>query len=121
MYYDKFNEQLISFLKQLTICYPQISEFKKITSGLSLLKTMDKKMPAKLFKEHASKFEMQIKKKDEEFFINNNEYEILDSVDKNEFLDFINQLKIVWKDTSEENKDVIWKYLNVLLIISKKI
>jgi hypothetical protein len=120
LYYELFNEKLSEFFKDIIESFPEIIEFKRFKSGLTLLKNVDPKSPQNIFNNYVvTKFNEAIIKKDDSFFLENNDFGIV-STRKDYWIDFINQLKSIWKTIDQENKDVIWKYFQVLLILSEK-
>lgn len=120
LYYELFNEKLSEFFKDIIESFPEIIEFKRFKSGLTLLRNVDPKSPQNIFNNYVvTKFNEAIIKKDDSFFLENNDFGIV-STRKDYWIDFINQLKSIWKTIDQENKDVIWKYFQVLLILSEK-
>jgi len=120
LYYNLFNNKLNEFFTDLITVFPDIKEFQTFQSGLSVLKNVNVKSPQIIFNNHIlNKFKEEILKKDENFFLNEAEYDILVK-ETDYWLDFIKQLKIIWKTMSDENKEIIWKYLHILCILSDK-
>jgi len=119
VYYELFNEKLEEFFKELIVAFPDISEFRKFKSGLTLLKNVNSKTPQIIFNEYvATKFKDALLAKDETFFLDNDDYGI--TVKKDYWNEFIVQLKLLWTNINQNNKDVIWKYLNLLYILNEK-
>jgi len=121
MFYELFNEKLDEFFKDIIVTFPDIVEFKRFKSGLTMLRNVDPRSPQTFFNNYvASKFKDAILSKDDSFFLdNNNDFGIV-STRKDYWVDFINQLKLLWGNISIENREVIWKYLHVLYILSEK-
>lgn len=120
IYYILFNEKLNEFFTDIIAVFPDIKDFKTFKSGLSVLKNINVKSPQIIFNNHIlNKFKEEIYKKDENFFLNEAEYDIL-SKETDYWLDFIKQIKNIWKTMSEENKEIVWKYLHILCILSDK-
>ena len=60
--------------------------------------------------------------RNEEFFLNDNYSSIVNDTDnKQDAWKLIDKLKLYWKDTNKNNKDIIWDYFNVLLTISDRL
>jgi len=120
VYYELFNEKLDEFFKDLIVSFPDITEFKRFKSGLNLLRNVDPKSPQTIFNNFvATKFKNAILSKDDSFFLDNNDFGIV-STRKDYWIEFIEQLKILWKTIDIDNKDIIWKYLHVLYVLSDK-
>lgn len=120
VYYELFNEKLDEFFKDLIVSFPDITEFKRFKSGLNLLRNVDPKSPQTIFNNYViTKFKDSILSKDDSFFLDNDDFGIV-STRKDYWIEFIEQLKLLWKTIDHDNKDVIWKYLHVLYVLSNK-
>ena len=118
-YHECFNAKLDEFLKDLIDCFPGMKDIKLLKSGLQLSRTMDITLPQKVFNEHIHDiYENNILNKDESFFMNENYQHIVDTHGLE--LDVISKIKTMWTDLSVNNKDVIWKYLQVLVLLNRK-
>jgi len=118
-YYECFNAKLDEFLKDLIDCFPEMKDIKLLRSGLQLSKTMDLTLPQKVFDEHIhDEYESKILNKDERFFLDEDYQHIVDThgID----LDIVSRIKVMWSDLGEANKTVIWKYLQVLVLLNNK-
>lgn len=119
MFYDLFNEKVDEFFKDLIVAFPSISEFKRFKSGLTMLRNVDPKSPQSIFNNYiVSKYRDAMLNKDEDVFLKT-EFDI-HSRRKEYWLEFIHQLQSIWKTLNDENKEVIWKYFHVLIILSDK-
>jgi hypothetical protein len=118
-YYECFNNKLDEFLKDLTNTFPDLKDIKLLRNGVNIAKVADMKLPQQVFDQTvALKYEKQILEKDENFFMNEDYTEVLSThgVDFN----LVPQLKEVWKSLDESNKDAVWKYMQVLVLLNKK-
>jgi hypothetical protein len=79
-------------------------------------------MICSIFYDNVSKvYESKIMKKDEQFFLNNS-YDELSSANTDINIDtVISKIKNRWNELSDDNKYVIWRYLQVLVAFSKKV
>lgn len=107
-----FNEKLSSMVNEVVQMYPSMNDFKVLKGKLSTALTLTPKLTIEIFGTHVLKYEEQIMKKDEEFFLN---------------LDFsgtaveeFSHLRDVYTSSSAENKDCLWKYIILLTKVSKK-
>ena len=118
-YYESFNNKLNEFLNDLHTTFPEMTDIKVLKSGLQFAKTMDVKMAQTMFDKHvAAKYEDQILKQNETFFLNETYTHIANAhgID----LDIIGRLKDVWSTMDDSNREIIWKYLKVLVLLNKK-
>lgn len=120
IYIDKFNEKIIELFTDLCMCFSGINEFKKIKSGLILFSNMEPKGPERIFRKNVSeKFRTQILEKNDDFFLKEATFDI-HSTREEYWKDFIEQLKVVWTSIDDNNRDTIWKYFQILIILSDK-
>ena len=71
-----------------------------------------------LFIEYVNKYEQKILDKDETFFLKN-EYNELEKTEN--ILNSMNKLKNYWGTLSDQNKEKVWKYFEILLKLSKMV
>lgn len=119
-----FNNLLMQFNDELITLFPEDTEFKMTKNALSLLKSANPRKLATLVTFHLNRYADKISEKDETFFLENDYSEINDISevkDSNKFSSIIDKLKKYWLELSDENKAAIWKYLDTLLALSKKI
>jgi calcineurin-like phosphoesterase family protein len=120
IYYDLFNDKISEFLRDLIQSFPDITEFKKFKSGLNLVINVDPSSTQVMFNSFVvSKYKNAILSKDDVFFLEDEDIDV-GTNRKDYWINFINQLKSLWKTIDKNNKDIIWKYLHVLCILSDK-
>lgn len=118
IFYDRFNEKTDEFIKDLMVAFPNVEQFKGFKSGFYMVKNLDPKTPQRIFETYVSStYRDFILNKDESFFLS---HEIELKSHKDYWLEFIDYIKEIWKTLDDENKDVIWKYFHVLLVLSDK-
>ena len=119
-YYEIFNDKADEFFKELVVTFPQIADFKTFKTGFTLLRNFNPKSPNKYFRQYViAKFKKAILSKDETFFLEEQSFGIEDN-QKDYWVDCIQQLKYIWKTLDDHNKDIIWKYFQVMIILSDK-
>jgi hypothetical protein len=117
-----FNSRLDEFLKDLISSYPNDKDFLMFKQSFNMIKLVDDSKPAYLFKIYTMRYVDQIYKNDEKFFLDHDFKDELTSSDNKNFSgEMLVKLKSCWKTMSDENKAVIWKYLNLLCKINIKI
>jgi len=121
MYYELFSDKADEFLKELVDNFPDFStEFKRIKTGMMMLRNVDPKAPQRIFNEYVlNKYRDAILKKDESVFLEETQFDIY-SNRKEYWLEFIDNLKLIWKNLSPDNKEIIWKYFHVLVVLTDK-
>ena len=117
-----FNTQLDRLLENLINYFPENDNFKNFQTIFSLLKTTNPRKIMSLFKTYVTnKYKTQILEKNEEFFMENKFEEEKSNIKNDNYADdLIKQLKEHWSKIDEKNKEIIWKYFQVLVVLSEK-
>lgn len=120
-YLNAFTTQIEAFSSELCAIYPQDTDLKLGHNMITLLKKTNPRKLQQLYKDYVAEFEEQIEKKDETFFIKHDFKNVIDSSgSQNSFL-LVVKLKEYWGELSNDNKEITWKYFQVLSKLSKKI
>lgn len=121
VYINLFNEKAEEFCKDLVTTFPEVAEFKKLKSGLLLLKNVDERKPREFFNSYVgANFKQQILSKDESFFINEVQNHVQVGIDNSQWQNVIGLIHNLWATLTNENKENIWKYFQVLIAINDK-
>tara|TARA_Y100000401_G_C8230513_1_gene177870 strand:+ start:284 stop:685 length:402 start_codon:yes stop_codon:yes gene_type:complete len=115
-----FNSKFDEFVKDLISLFPNDKDFKLLKNSFNLMKLADDKKPFELFARYSQNFEKQVQAKDERFFLDH-DYEDVVTKESNFTEDLVNKLKSYWKVMSEEDKEIIWKYLGLFFGLKNKI
>lgn len=119
VFFDLFNTKAEEFIKELTTSFPEIKQFSSFKSGFNFLKNLDPKKPQEIFNNYVYKeYKDYIVNRNEDFFLTN-EIEIT-STRKEYWLEFIDQIRFIWKSLDDSNKDVVWKYFHLLVALNEK-
>jgi hypothetical protein len=114
---DTFFNQFTDFLKQLENMYPDDTDFPVFLTTLDLLKSTNPILVVKFVKENiVDLYKDKILNKDESFFLDQ-DYTQHGDVD----LNIVHKLKKYVKDMSPNSKDVVWKYIELIMKLSMKI
>jgi hypothetical protein len=114
---DTFFNQFTDFLKQLENMYPDDTDFPVFITTLELLKSTNPILVVKFVKENiVDLYKDKILNKDESFFLDQ-DYTKHGDVD----LNIVHKLKKYVKDMSPNSKDVVWKYIELIMKLSMKI
>lgn len=121
IYINLFNEKAEEFCKDLVTTFPEVTEFKKLKSGLLLLRNVDERKPREFFNNYVgANFRNQILQKDESFFLNEVQNHVQGGVDNSQWQNVIGLIHNIWATLSTDNKENIWKYFQVLIAINDK-
>lgn len=119
-YYNIFNDKVSEFFTDLSKAFPDVKEFSSFKTGLNLMKNLDVKKPQQIFDKYISTpYRDYFLKRNEDFFLTN-QYDIW-SEHVDYWQNFITKLRYIWKSLKDDNKDVIWKYFQVLVALNDKI
>jgi hypothetical protein len=119
VYVGIFNTKLEEFFKELCEAFPEIKQFSSIKTGFTFWKNLDEKKPQEFFNSYVyNKYKDQILQQNEEFFMKT-DYEIY-SKSKEYWVEFIDNIRNIWTTLDEDNKLVIWKYFNILIVLNEK-
>ena len=116
-----FNTQLERLVKDLITYFPESKDFKLFESSFLLLKQANPRKILELFTIHIlSKYKQYILDKNENFFLSNDYNDIVAKHDNNYAELLMLRLKDNWSSIDDKNKEIIWKYFQVLIVLSEK-
>lgn len=116
MFIEAFYSQFGEFLAQLSKMYPDDKDFPAFSSNLSVMKYMNPMYPINFVKtDVVDKYKDKILSRDESFFLNSEE--IQQSAD----IDIVYKLKTYISGMSQENKEVVWSYIEIITKLTLKI
>ena len=117
-----FNNKLNEFLNDLIKIHDDSDLFAFKTS-LKMLICVDSKKPIRMFNKHVSiPYSERIVNTDDEFFLEKDYMDDVESVGKDVDFNYglVNKIKEFWKDMTDTNKEIVWKYLNLLVLLCDK-
>lgn len=113
---DMFYTRLIDFVDDLLTICPNMSELKLFKKGLQLEMPLTKKDVIKIFRENVvAPYGQKIEARDEVFFLDTADYSTVTT----EF-DLIQKIKNIWKNLDDDNKEAVWKHLNLLVKLNTR-
>jgi hypothetical protein len=116
IFLDTFYKQFFDFLTELDKMYPNDSDFSTFSTKLSVLKTVNPMLPIQFIKtEIIEKYQEQIFKKDESFFVNSKD------IEQSSEINIFFKLKSYITDMTEENKEIVWSYIHIIVKLTMKI
>ena len=106
-------DQFVSFVKELTEMYPNDSDFSLFLTSIKMIRMTNPSLLVNYVNDTTSKYEDQILKKDEKFFLENSftEYD----VDANIF----DKLKTYIRSMTDSDKENVWKYIQNITRLAK--
>jgi hypothetical protein len=114
-----FVNKLIDFFEDLNTAYPEEKEIRAALESIKAAKRINPKLILDLFSEYVTKpLRDPILAENEEIVIT-----FAKSILQTQFNDMSPALLIFdkhWPDMSETNRQVIWKHLKVLVLLSEK-
>lgn len=116
IFLDTFYKQFFDFLNELDKMYPNDSDFSTFSTKLSVLKIVNPMLPIQFIKtEIIEKYQEQIFKKDESFFVNSKD------IEQTSEINIFFKLKSYITDMTEENKEIVWAYIHIIVKLTMKI
>lgn len=124
-FYELFNNKLNEFLVDISNLYPDDTDFKVAKNSVRMLQQVNVKQVQRLFSKRLSaEYRENITSRNSQFFMDNDYADILNDkeVNKDDVINngIIVKLKGYWGAMSEENKEKVWKYFDMLVKISDK-
>jgi len=118
-YLQKFNTTFSEFIDDIIQLFPNDSELKMYKSAISAAIRFNDKLAIEVFNESIVKnYGEQLLAKDESFFLSHDYSDVVVNKDYNAIID---KIKNCWTSMSVENKNIVWKYFRVLILLSQKI
>lgn len=114
-----FNSKLINFFEELSETFPEEKEIKAALEGLQGAKKINPRLILDLFVVHVQKpLHDSILKEDEETVIAFAKQSI--NTQFNEISPALMIFDKHWPTLSDQNRQAIWKYLKVLVLLAEK-
>lgn len=115
--YALFNLKFQEFLEDLVATYPEETDLQVMLNMLTwTVSVMGPKVPQEMFHSCvAIPYGEKINARNESFFLEECHYDT-----RYADINIINKLKSKWKQLTPDNKDIVWKYMFVLMALNKK-
>ena len=115
---DAFFNTYEDFMQQMIAVYPDDRDFPLYMSGLTMFRRVNPAIIVGKTWKWVSKFENQIKARDESFFL---EYDYSNDTEGEEPLEqTLEKLRGMWKGLSEHNRKIVWDYVNIIMELSRR-
>ena len=121
-----FNKLLDIFNNELIKTFPEENKFKTLKRAISTINKFNHKKSLELFKKYIKNCREQITSRNDNYFMKKDyTKDIISSPELNDNPDnafeLVDRLKHYWSELSDNNKTVIWDYLNSLIKLSDRI
>ena len=125
---ELFVTQMKSFAEVLRDRFPEESFFRRGVTMITAMKTLSPEKCIKLFINNSYKHREHIMAKDERSLLSHDytsslmelAHETTEDISTSESIELIGKLKQYWHDLDEEEKENMWKYLQVLVVLTDK-
>ena len=116
-YKNIFLKQSENLLNELSEILPGSGNIELYKEKFYLIRKANSNIIVNSFIKYVLIHKENILKKNEEFFLNGGGQEKV----SNDNQHYVLSLKSDWNNISEENKNIIWKYFHVLILLAEKI
>jgi hypothetical protein len=115
IYINKFNDTFIEFIEDLVRIFPDDPEFFMYKIAIQNIINRDNTIIINLFDEHVViPYGDRMLNKDNELFINNH------YISNDRAVEIIKKLQSCWIDISDDDKEIVWKYFKILILLNNK-
>lgn len=113
----KFNLTIDNLVNDIISVFPNYQYLQVFKEKFNLLIKYNVRKPIEFFKDGVYNFKEEILSKNEQFFIKKDYKEDVQQLqyDSKWSLDQVLNLKELWSQLNDENKEVIWTYFSVLI------
>lgn len=119
-YRSQFNDTLVELVDDLIRVFPQDSDFRMYKLALQGAMITSNSMVHGIFRERVCNiYGERILARDEQFFLTNSYNDMKDEFSQADQL--ITKLKDSWSSLNAEQRNVVWKYLRLLILLDRKI
>lgn len=115
--YVEFNRALLEFIKDLSQSHPNVDFFRKYYTLVNLMSTMNPMTIQPLYDRNIKPYQQYILARDGTFFLNKDYTAEVTEV--GESMDIVSVLKTLWIGMSATDKDMVWRHLEVLVVLNQ--
>ena len=111
-------QQIDNFINELCAIFPKSNDILLFREKYILVKSANSKLVIEYFIQFIYPLKKKIMDQDESFFLDGGGQE---EIKDTSGLKFRDNIKILWvSEMSEDNKEVIWKYFKIFVILCEK-
>jgi hypothetical protein len=125
-----FNRKLEEFVQDLTTVFPDDADFVLARQSLRLLRNVDDRKPRAVFDGWVQPYKQRILERDDNFFLSDGfAHGVVDrnvkdptkaEASRSFASDLVQRIRKYWGTLSPENRDVVWKYLDLLVKLNER-
>jgi len=116
----KFNTVFLEFVADLVKVFPNDMEFKMYQIALKGVQLAQPRLVSQVFHDSVTVlFYDKIQARDETFFLQHNYNDVAGEIDDGARI--INKTLSCWKSLKDDDKEIVWRYMKVLCVLSTKI
>jgi hypothetical protein len=113
-----FLKQIDNFINELCIIFPNSKDILLLSEKYSLIRNINSNLIIEYFVSYIYPHKNTINNEDESFFLNGGGQ---DEIKDKSGLKFRDNIKTLWiNEMSEENKEIIWKYFKIFMLLTDK-
>jgi hypothetical protein len=118
-YIHKFNVTFNEFIDDIIRIFPNDQDLKVYKAGIQTAIVLDNKYIITRFNDSiVDKYGKQLLERNDAFFLNHDYTDVI-SYNK-EYNAVILKVKNAWSSMNTENKEIMWKYFKILILLSNK-
>ena len=111
-------QQIDNFINELCTIFPKFNDILIFREKYNLLRSANSKLIVEYFIQFIYPLKNKIMEKDESFFLDGGGQ---DEIKDNSGLKFRDNIKVLWiSEMSDENKEIIWKYFRIFIVLCEK-
>lgn len=119
-YLELFNQQFENLMNDLIIVFPDDGQLRFMHHSVKIILLTDEEYIYQVYHKYVTEpYSNQLMKREEEFFLDNNYEDIQGNM--NDGINIIKKVKSYWKILSDKNKEIIWKYLQNMCVLTTKL
>jgi hypothetical protein len=111
-------QQIENFINEICTIFPNSNEMLLLREKFNMIKSMNSKIIVEYIIQHIYPLKEMILQQNEEFFLNGGGQEEIKDGSGLRFRDNIRKLWMT--EMIDENKEIVWKYFKVFVILSDK-
>lgn len=116
-----FSIQLLNLMNTLSNRFPDDKDIQLGITGIEQLRSVNNKKVVDMFVLYCYKFRSEVMEKNDDFFLNRDFIsEDLGKDQSSGGTEIMNNLKRHWGELDNDEREAIWKYLQVLMNLSDK-
>jgi hypothetical protein len=116
-----FSTQLLNLMNTLSNRFPDDKDIQLGITGIEQLRSVNNKKVVDMFVLYCYKFRSEVMEKNDDFFLNRDFIsEDLGKDQSSGGTEIMNNLKRHWGELDNDEREAIWKYLQVLMNLSDK-